>query len=44
MGLSPDEEAGAVRLSWCHLSEMPDLGALTGALLAGAVSAASRSS
>ena len=44
MGLSPDEEAGAVRLSWCHLSEMPDLDALTGALLAGAVPAASRSS
>ena len=44
MGLSPEEEAGAVRLSWCHLSEMPDLEALTGALLTGAVSAAPRSS
>ena len=44
MGLSPEEEAGAVRISWCHLSEMPDLEALTGALLAGAVSGAPRSS
>ena len=44
MGLSPEEEAGAVRLSWCHLSQMPDLEALTGALLTGAVSAAPRSS
>lgn len=44
MGLSPRDEAGAVRLSWCHLSEMPDLEALTGALLAGAVSGAPRSS
>ena len=38
MGLSAEEEAGAVRLSWCHLSGMPDLEALSGALLAGAVS------
>ena len=38
MGLPPEQEAGAVRLSWCHLSEPPDLGAMTGALLAGAVS------
>ena len=44
MGLSPKEEAGAVRISWCHLSELPDLEAMTGALLAGAVSAAPRSS
>ena len=44
MGLSADEEAGAVRLSWCHLSELPDLAAMTGALLAGAVSGAPRSS
>ena len=44
MGLSPEEEAGAVRLSWCHLSEMPDVEALTGALLAGSVSEAPRSS
>jgi len=44
MGLSPEDEAGAVRISWCHLSEMPDLEALTGALLAGAVSGAPRSS
>ena len=44
MGLAPDEEAGAVRLSWCHLSELPDIEALTGALLAGAVSGAPRSS
>ena len=44
MGLSPEEQAGAVRISWCHLSEMPDLEALTGALLAGAVSGAPRSS
>ena len=40
MGLPPEEEAGAVRLSWCHLSEPPDLEAMTGALLAGAVPAA----
>jgi len=40
MGLPPEQEAGAVRLSWCHLSEPPDLEAMTGALLAGAVSAA----
>ena len=44
MDLSPEEEDGAVRLSWCHLSEMPDLEALTGALLAGAASGARRSS
>ena len=44
MGLSPEEEAGAVRLSWCHLSALPDLEAMTGALLAGAVSSALRSS
>ena len=37
MGLSPEEEAGAVRLSWCHLSETPDLEAMAGALRAGAV-------
>ena len=43
MGLSPEEEAGAVRLSWCHLSELPDLEAMTTALLAGAVSGAPRS-
>ena len=40
MGLPAEQEAGAVRLSWCHLSEPPDLEAMTGALLAGAVSAA----
>ena len=40
MGLSPDEEAGAVRLSWCHLSEAPDVGAMAGALLAQPVSGA----
>ena len=44
MGLSPAEEAGAVRFSWCHLSELPDLEAMTGALAAGAVSGAPRSS
>ena len=43
MGLSPEEEAGAVRLSWCHLSEAPDLEAMTGALLAESVSGAPRS-
>ena len=43
MGLSPEDEAGAVRLSWCHISEMPDLEAMTGALLAGTVSGAPRS-
>ena len=37
MGLSPEEETGAVRLSWCHLSETPDLEAMAGALRAGAV-------
>ena len=42
MGLSAEEEAGAVRLSWCHLSELPDLDAMTAALLAGAVSGAPR--
>ena len=40
MGLPAEQEAGAVRLSWCHLSEPPDLEAMTGALVAGAVSAA----
>ena len=40
MGLPDEQEAGAVRLSWCHLSEPPDLAAMTGALLAGAVPAA----
>jgi cysteine desulfurase len=44
MGLSPEEEAGAVRLSWCHLSEEPDLEAMTAALLAGAVPETPRSS
>ena len=44
MGLSSEEEAGAVRLSWCHLSELPDLEAMTGALLAAAVSGAPRPS
>ena len=44
MGLPPDEEAGAVRLSWCHLSDPPDLEAMTGALLAGAVPATPRPS
>lgn len=44
MGLAPEEAAGAVRLSWCHLSELPDLEALTGALLAGAVSPGPRPS
>ncbi|MCY3844471.1 MAG: aminotransferase class V-fold PLP-dependent enzyme [Acidobacteria bacterium] len=39
MGLPPEQEAGAVRLSWCHLSEPPDLEAMTGALLTGAVPA-----
>ena len=43
MGLSPEEEAGSVRLSWCHLSELPDLEAMTTALLADAVSEAPRS-
>ena len=40
MGLSREEEAGAVRLSWSHLSEAPDLEAMVAALLANAVSAA----
>ena len=44
MGLAPEAAAGAVRLSWCHLSELPDLEALAGALLAGAVSAGPRPS
>ena len=44
MGLSPEDEAGAVRLSWCHLSKLPDLAAMTGALPAGAVRGASQSS
>ena len=44
MGLSPEDEAGAVRLSWCHLSEAPDVEAMIGALVAGAASGASRSS
>ena len=44
MGLSAEEEAGAVRLSWCHLSAMPDLEAMTAALLAGAVSGTPRPS
>ena len=43
MKLSAEDEAGAVRLSWCHLSELPDLEAMTGALLAGAVSGTPRS-
>ncbi len=42
MGLSEEEEAGAVRLSWCHLSELPDLEAMAGALLAGAGAGAGR--
>lgn len=44
MGLSPEDEAGAVRLSWCHLSEIPDLEAMTAALAEGAVAGAPRSS
>ena len=44
MGLSPEDEAGAVRLSWCHLSEAPDVEAMIGALVAGAVSGTPRSS
>ena len=32
MGLPPDALAGAVRLSWCHLSEPPDVAALAAAL------------
>jgi cysteine desulfurase len=26
MGLSEEQKLGAVRISWCHLSEMPDVG------------------
>lgn len=44
MDLPPEDEAGAVRLSWCHLSATPDLEAMTRALLAGAVPATPRSS
>ncbi|MCY4073931.1 MAG: aminotransferase class V-fold PLP-dependent enzyme [Acidobacteria bacterium] len=44
MGLPAEQEAGAVRLSWCHLTDPPDLEAMTGALLAGAVSSAARPS
>ncbi len=44
MGLDPEDESGAVRLSWCHLSEAPDVEAMTGALLAGSVSGAPRPS
>ncbi len=44
MDLPAEQEAGAVRLSWCHLTDPPDLEAMTGALLAGAVSAAARPS
>ena len=43
MGLST-EEGGSVRLSWCHLSELPNLEAMRAALLADAVSGAPRSS
>jgi cysteine desulfurase len=32
MGCSPEQQAGAVRLSWCHLSEPPDCAALVAAL------------
>ena len=32
MGASPEQQAGAVRLSWCHLSEPPDCAALVAAL------------
>ena len=44
MGVPPEEEAGAVRLSWCHFSEAPDLQAMIGALLPGTASAARRPS
>ena len=44
MGLDPEDESGAVRLSWCHLSEVPDVEAMTGALLAGSVPEAPRPS
>ena len=44
MGLSAAEQAGAVRFSWCHLSALPDLEAMTGALVAGAAAGAMRSS
>ena len=44
MGLDAADEAGAVRLSWCHLSAAPDVEAMTGALLAGSAPGASRSS
>jgi cysteine desulfurase len=32
MGLPPDRRDGAVRLSWCHLTETPDLEAMVRAL------------
>ena len=32
MRLSEERKAGAVRLSWCHFSEMPDLAAMVAAL------------
>ena len=44
MGLDPEDESGAVRLSWCHLSAAPDVVAMTGALLAGSVPEAPRPS
>jgi cysteine desulfurase len=32
MGLPPERARGAIRFSWCHLTEQPDLAALTAAL------------
>lgn len=32
MGLPVSQQDGAVRLSWCHLTEMPDLDAMAGAI------------
>ena len=32
MGLSEERKDGAVRLSWCHLTELPDLAEMVKAL------------
>jgi cysteine desulfurase len=33
MGVAPEEADGAIRFSWCHMTEMPDTAAMTHALL-----------
>jgi len=32
MGIAPERAAGAIRFSWCHLTELPDTAALVAAL------------